>query len=183
MDHDVEIPLVVLIHLDEVVSAAQSADAPFRPQQIHMAGTAQLVQVDLIEIAVGLVPDREAGGDPLIDQLVQLLKLQPSLPDAGGLHAAANVHAHQIGHRPVGDGHGSADGTALARVDVGHEPDAAAHREFLIAQLLDLCDGGAIHHVGEDPGLTVFSFDFDHSFLSAYKNGDIAVSPLSFHAS
>ncbi len=50
VDHDVEIPLVVLIHLDEVVSAAQSADAPFRPQQIHMAGTAQLVQVDLIEI-------------------------------------------------------------------------------------------------------------------------------------
>ena len=51
-----------------------------------MVGTAQFAQVDLIKIAVGLIPYGEAGGDFLINQLVQLLKLQPPLPDAGGLH-------------------------------------------------------------------------------------------------
>ena len=56
--------------------------ALFCPEQIHMAGTAQLTQVDLADIAVGLIPDGEAGGDLLVDQLVQLLKLQPPLPDA-----------------------------------------------------------------------------------------------------
>ena len=69
------------------------------------------------------------------------MKLQPPLPDAGGLHAAPDVHTHQIGHNLVADGHGGADGTALAGVNVGHEPDAAARRKFLIAQLLNLCDG------------------------------------------
>lgn len=39
-------------------------------------------------LAVGLVPDGEARGDLLIDQLVQLLKLQPRLSDASGLHTA-----------------------------------------------------------------------------------------------
>ena len=51
-------------------------------------------QVDLIEVAVGLIPDGEAGGDLFINPLVQLLKLQPPLPDAGGLHAAPDVHIH-----------------------------------------------------------------------------------------
>ena len=168
VDHDVEISLVVLVHLDEVVPTAQRTDAFFCPEEIHMAGTAQFAQVDLIEVAVGLIPDGEAGGDFFINQLVQLLKLQPPLPDAGGLHAAPDVHTHQIGHRPIDDGHGGADGTALAGVNVGHEPDAAARRKFLIAQLLNLCDGGAVHHIGEDLGLIVFSFDFDHNFLAIF---------------
>ena len=132
-----------------------------------MAGTAQFAQVDLIEIAVGLIPDGEAGGDLLIDQLVQLLKLQSSLPDAGGLHAAADVHPHQIGHHLVGDGHGGADGAARPGVDVGHEPDTAARRKFLVAQFLNLCDGGTVHHIGEDLGLIVFSFNFVFSVVCA----------------
>ena len=168
VNHDVEIPFVVLVHLNEMVPATQGADALFCPEQVHMAGTAQFAQVDLIEIAVGLIPYGEAGGDLLIDQLVQFLKLQPSLPDAGGLHAAPNVHTHQIGYHPIGDGHRRADGAACPGVDVGHEPDTAAGREFLIAQFLNLCDGGAVHHIGENLGLVVFSFDFDHGFLAIF---------------
>ena len=168
VNHDVEISLVVLVHLNEVVPTTQRTDAFFRPEEIHMAGTAQLTQVDLIEVAVGLIPDGEAGGDLFINQLVQLLKLQPPLPDAGGLHAAPDVHTHQIGHHLVGDGHGGADSTARPGVNVGHEPDAATRRKFLIAQLLNLCDGGAVHHIGEDLGLIVFSFDFDHNFLAIF---------------
>ena len=63
VNHDVEISLVVLVHLNEVVPTTQRTDAFFRPEEIHMAGTAQLTQVDLIEVAVGLIPDGEAGGD------------------------------------------------------------------------------------------------------------------------
>ena len=65
-----------------------------------------------IESILFRFPDGEAGGDLFINQLVQLLKLQPPLPDAGGLHAAPDVHTHQIGHHLVGDGHGGADSTA-----------------------------------------------------------------------
>ena len=44
----------------------------------------------------------------------------------------------------------------VSSVDVGHQTDPAARREFLIAQLLHLGQGGAVGQVGEDPGLIVF---------------------------
>ena len=163
VNHQVEVSVVVPVHLDEVVAAAQRADAPFRPEQIHMAGAAQLRQVDLAEIGVRAVPDGEAGGDLLLDQLVQLLEFQPPLPDADGLHAAADVHPHKVRHHLVGDGHGGANGAARPGVDVGHQPDAAARREFLVAQLLHLGDGRAVHHIGKDLGLVVLSANLDHS--------------------
>ena len=150
VDHDVKISFVVLVHLNEVVPVAQGADALFRPEQVHMLCTAQLVQVDLAEVAVGPVPDGEAGGDFLIDQLVQLLEFHMTLPDAGGLHATADVHPRQVGHHLIGDGHGGANGTSLAGVDVGHKPDTAARCERLVAQLLHLGDGCVIHNIGED---------------------------------
>ena len=115
-----------------------------------MLCAAQLVQIDLAEVAVGPVPDGEAGGDFLIDQFVQLLEFHIALLDAGGLHAAADVHPHQVGHHLIGDGHGGANGTALAGVDVWHKPDTAARCERLVAQLLNLCDGCVIHNIGED---------------------------------
>ncbi len=54
-------------------------------------------------------------------------------------------------------------------VDVGHQTDAATRREFLIAQLLHLGDGGAVHHIGEDLGLIVyFPLNLDHNFLAIF---------------
>ena len=178
MDHNIQAALVVAVHLDEVVAAAQGADALFRPQQIDVFCAAQLPQVDLAAVSVRLFPDGKAGGDLFIDQLVQLLQFQTPLPDADGLHAAADVHPHQIGHHLVGDGHGGADGAALAGVDIGHQPDAAARGKFLIAQLLYLCKGGAVHHIGEDFGLVVFSSDFDHCSLRLVR----CCCVESFHA-
>ena len=140
VDHNVEIPLFIFIHLNEVIAAAQGADALFRPQQIHMRGTVQLRQVDLAEIAMGLVPNGEAGRDFLINQLVQLLQLQSVFPDAGRLHAASDIHPHQIWHHFIRDGHGGADGAAFPRMNIRHQPDAAACCKFLIAQFLNLCD-------------------------------------------
>ena len=50
--YDVELSLVVLVHLNDVVHTTQRTDAFFRPEEIHMAGTAQLTQVDLIEVCL-----------------------------------------------------------------------------------------------------------------------------------
>ena len=116
---------------------------------------------------MGFVPNGEAGGDLFIDQLVQLLQFQTGFPDADGLHTASNIYAHQIGHHRVGDGHGGADGAACSGMDVGHQPNTAARCKFLVAQLLHLCNGGAVHHVGKNLSLIIFSFDLDHKFLSA----------------
>ena len=157
MDHHVELTLIVPVHLDEVVAAPQSADALFRPEQVHMAGAAQLLQVDLVQIAVGLGAYVKAGGDLFIDQLIQLLQLHVALPDADGLHAAADVHPHQVGHYFVGDGHGGADGAARPGVYVRHEADAAARGKLLVAKLDHLGDGCLVHYVGEDLCLIVFS--------------------------
>lgn len=131
-----------------------------------MAGAVQLAQVDLVEIPVSFVSDGEAGGDPLINKFVQLLQLQPLFPDTSSLHPAADIHADQIGHYLIGDGHGSANGAARTGMNVRHQTDSAACGKFLVTQLLNLGNGGAVHHVSKDFGLVVFSFNFDHSLLT-----------------
>ena len=115
---------------------------------------------------MGLLPDGEAGGDLLVDQLVQLLQLDAGFPDADGLHAASDVHPDQVGRHLIGDGHGGPDGAAFAGVDVRHQADAAACREFLVAELLHLRDGGAVHYIGKDFSFAIFAFDFNHIFLT-----------------
>ena len=47
-------------------------------------------------------------------------------------------------------------------MDVRHHADAAARCKFLIAQFLYLCDGGAVHHIGEDLRPIVFSLNLNH---------------------
>ena len=157
MDHHIQLPLLVPVHLDEVVAAPQRADALFRPEHLNVPEAAQLLQVDLVRVPVDGGAHRKAGGDFLPDQLIQLLQLQMVLPEPGRLHAAADIHPHQVGDHPVGDGHGGAHGAPRPCVDVGHQPDAAAGSKLLIAQLNHLGDGRLVHHVGKNLCLIVLS--------------------------
>ena len=125
-------------------------------------GTAELGQVNLVVVGVAAVPDGEAGGDFAVDELVQPFQLHPLAGHRHRLHAAADVHPHQVGHHLVADGQGGADGAAHPGVDIGHDADLAARREGLVAEGLDLAASARFQLIAEDPGGVVGSFDLDH---------------------
>ena len=147
MDNHIEVPFLVPVHLNEVVSAAQSSNTFFRPEQVHMLRAKQVLQIHLAGVSVGLVPDLEAGGDFFIDQLIQLLHLKVCFPNPDRLHPTANIHADQVGDHLIGDGHRRANRTPRPGMDVRHKPDAAPRGKFLIAEGNYLRNGRFIHHV------------------------------------
>ena len=140
-----------------MIAAAQGSDALLGPQKVHMLCTFQLPQVDLPGVAVGLGADGKARGDLGADELVQLLQLHMLVLEDDGLHAASDVHAHQIGTDLVPDGHGGAHGAACTGVDVGHHAHPATLRIGLIEEADDLGDGFLVNGFGKDLGLRVFS--------------------------
>ena len=80
MDDEVQIAFIILVHLDEVIAAAQGADAEHRPVQLHVLCAVQSLQIDIFHKSVGLGLNGKARGDILADQLVQLLQLDAPLP-------------------------------------------------------------------------------------------------------
>src|SRR5690606_15534668 len=119
------------VHFNEMVAAAQGADAFDRPVQVHVIFAVKLTQVDVGRISMGLFADIKTGGNVIINHPVQLFEVNGLFPQLDGFHAAANVHPHQVRHHLIGDGHGGADGAADAGVNVGHDPDTAAPGKFL----------------------------------------------------
>ena len=70
---------------------------------------------------------------------VLLSKVYPGLSKAEWVEHLNSLNKGQcffIGY--IDDGHGGADGTALASVDIGHDPDLAAGKLGLIANGLDI---------------------------------------------
>ena len=166
---DDQVALTVLVHvqLDEVVAAAQGADALAGAIQVHGVGAAELGQVNLVVVGVISVPDGQAGRYLAVDELIQPLQLHPLAGHRHRLHAAADVHPHQVGHHLVPNGQGGADGAAHPGVDVGHDAYLAARCEGLVAEGLNLAAGARFQLIAEDQGGVVGSFDLDHirSFL------------------
>ena len=93
---------------------------------------------------------------------VQLLHVDLLPGETDGIHPAADVHAHHVGDGLVADGHGGADGAALAGVYVGHDADAAALGERIVAHAADLLDGLVFDDTGEANGSIDLSLDFHH---------------------
>ena len=71
VDHQIEIVLLVPVHLDEVVAAAQGADALRGAAGVDLPAAFQLGDVDLSAVAVGLLPHVSAVGNVLADEGVQ----------------------------------------------------------------------------------------------------------------
>ena len=120
VNNNVNIAFLIFIRLNEVVAAAQSSDALFCPKQIHMAGTAQLAQINLAYVPVRFITNRKSGWNLIINQFVELLKLNMRLSDTNCLHTASDIHAYQVRHHFVGDGHGRTDGTAGTGMNIWH---------------------------------------------------------------
>ena len=76
---------------------------------------------------------------------------------ANGLHSAADVNAYQIWYDLVGNGHGSADSTASAGVNVGHDAYLRAGSKVLVAKFYYLADSRLVDDIGKDLSLVKFA--------------------------
>ena len=162
MDDQIQRPLIVPVHLDEVVAAAQGADGVAGPVLVDLAEAAQRAQIGLGLVGVGVLPYLHPRGDVGTDKAVQALQIQRLLVQNGGLHAAADIHAHHVGHHLVMEGHGGADGAALARVGVGHHPDTAVDQIILVTHEGDLRPSGLVNRVDKHFGGVIRAGNFDH---------------------
>lgn len=129
---------------------------------VDLAETVQRAQIGLFLVGMGALPDLHARGDVGADETVQDLQVQGLFLQDCRLHAAANIHAHHVGHHLVMEGHGGADGAALARVGVGHHPDAAVFQEILVAHGGDLRPGRLVDGINKHLGGVVGAFNFNH---------------------
>ena len=92
-------------------------------------------------------------------RLVQMFKVDRRLKQANRVHAAANVHAHNVGHSLVMNGHRRSDGTALTGMHVGHDPDLATLGEGIVAHSADLLNGSVFDDIAIGNGSCDLSFD------------------------
>ena len=133
VDDEIEVLLVVAVDLDEMVAAAERAEALLCPSGIDLFDADKLVNVDAPVAAVGTLPDVAPVGDVLPDERIELGEVYALLEKPDYVHAAADIDAHEIGHDEIADGHCRADGAALARVNIRHNPDFRSRGELLIA--------------------------------------------------
>ena len=159
VDHQIFDPVPGLVHFDEMVSAPQCSKTALQPFRILQAAVAaKLLQVEFLLPAF---PDMHARRH-IMSCLVKPFKIDFHISQPHRIHPAADVHSHDIGHRFVRDGHGSADGASLPCMNVGHDPDFAALSEFVIAHSADLLYGFLLHHSAEADCLVHFTFDLKH---------------------
>ena len=138
VDNQEEAAILRTIHLNEVVAAAQRADAPHGSIKVDLIGAAELSKVNLGVQRMRNVSYLATIRDLLANQCIQLLKIALSLTKLHSLHAAANIDPNHARYDLVLDRHGGSDGTAFASVDIGHDPDLTSGKLCLIAHCLDL---------------------------------------------
>ena len=156
MDDQVQCPIGCAIHLDEVVAAAKGAKAALQALGVlQFPVAAKGLQ---IEGLLATLPNVHPGRN-IMRRLVQMFKVDLRLKQANSVHAAANVHAHNVGHGLVMNGHRRSDGTALTGMHVGHDPDLAALGEGIVAHSADLLNGSVLDDIGIGNGSCDLSLD------------------------
>ena len=99
-----------------------------------------------------------------MNRFVKLLHLDEFVFQLNDFHAAADVHAHQIGHYRIGDCHGGTYGAARPRVNVRHYADARPPGEGLVTQQLNLIHSRLLHHICKHLGGVELSCHFFFHF-------------------
>ncbi len=102
---------------------------------IYVLKAVKLGQVYLIIEAVGLLAYFKARGYLTVDKLIKLLHLYVLFLQLDDLHTAADVNTYQIGHRLIGDGHGSTDSAACTCMYVRHYTHCLSFCHGLVHQL------------------------------------------------
>ena len=163
VDDEIEVAVIVAVDLDEVVAAAERADAADGAGHRHGLGAPERPQVELLHVRVGRIADAKAGGDGFLDEGIKGGQVEVALAQADGLHATPDVHAHQIGDDFVGDGHGGTDGAPRAGMDIRN---LAAGDEGLVAEGLNLRKRLVVHLVGEHLGIRIRTLNLNHGAKS-----------------
>ena len=94
-------------------------------------------------------------------RLVYFCKIKFGSSKIYGVHAAPDVHADDVRHCLVADGHRCSDRTSFSRMHIRHNADPRAFRHRIIAHAADLLDGFLLYDPGIADGCIYFSFDFD----------------------
>ena len=123
------------VNFNEVIAAAECAQAPFDAPRIFQ----RTIAVEFLQVETFLpkVPSISARRN-VMSGLVDFFKVERVCLQLDGVHAAADVNAHDVRDGLVGHGHCRADCATLARVNVRHDSDFAALREFVIAHAPNL---------------------------------------------
>ena len=97
---------------------------------------------------------------------VQPGQVDGSLANVHRQHAAAYVHAHDVGHRLVCYAHGGADDAALACVCVGHDANVGAFSKGLVTHGADLFHGTVVDERGKALSRGVLALNRKHIDVS-----------------
>ena len=94
-------------------------------------------------------------------RLVDFRKIKFGFSKIYGVHAASDIHADDIRHCLVADGHCCSDRASFSRMYIRHDADPRAFRHRIIAHAADLLDGFLFHDLCVTDGCIYFSFNFD----------------------
>ena len=111
---------------------------------------------------MGLLANLSSAGNVLVYDLVQACKVDLLFSDADSFHTTADIHAHHTGDDLIRNGHSSANGTAHACVDIGHNANFTIRNGTLITNCLDLSGGSFLQLAGIAESSIILSYDFYH---------------------
>ncbi len=105
-------------------------------------------------------------------RLVHFFIVNVCFSQGHSIHVATDIHTHYVGHCLICDGHGGADGAALAGMDIRHDPDLRSFGHGVIAHAPYLLNGIVLHHCRVADCCIYFSFDLYHILhpLSALRH-------------
>ena len=101
--------------------------------------------------------------------LIHLLKININVAKVYGVHSTTDIHTDHRGNDLVGYRHGRANGTTLARVNVGHNSYLRGRKCLGVAHLLKLLTRSIIKRGGKALGGVKVSYDLYHNYLSFLK--------------
>ena len=176
MDHKIQCAVRGAVDLDEMIPAAERAERALQTSCVLQTSiTAKRRQIEMLHAPL---PDVHARGDEM-RRLIDRRKIHIRLRKLHREHAAADVHADDVGAGAIADRHRRADRAALSRVHVRHDAHAAAARQFVIAHAADLLDRFVLDRRGVADGGRNVSFYFKHINILQSKSrcGRIPSSP------
>ena len=90
-------------------------------------------------------------------------------PQLDGVHAAADVHAHDVRARLVDNCHGGADSASHAGMNIGHDADFAFCKSLDVTYSFYLSRRSCFHLINEAAGRIEFSLYFYHIYHSQFQ--------------
>ncbi len=130
MNDQITAPRLRFIDFNEMIAAAQGADAardPVQPFQFFIA-----IQPREIEFGLFLVPDVHARRHEM-RRFVECFKINRLPTKVHGVHPATDIDADHVGHGLVDNRHRRPNRAALPGVNVRHDAHAAPRRHVVAA--------------------------------------------------